>query len=73
MLNSPMTWEQARATCASYALVLADVSSEDLAVALTNAVQLLPVRDTCYWLGGSDLLQEGSWIWASGQPWGFTR
>ena len=24
-----------------------------------------------YWLGGVDYFQEGTWQWASGDPWGF--
>ena len=24
-----------------------------------------------YWLGGVDYFQEGTWQWASGEPWGY--
>lgn len=68
----PQTWDDARKTCERIGghLVTLETVEEDVYVkrfideAKTKSGQ---TRDTYTWLGASDHLQEGVWLWVTGQ------
>jgi hypothetical protein len=66
------TWLEARNLCAGLGGTLATISSQqenDLVWPL--ATNLLSQPDA--WLGGTDVLSEGTFTWVNGEPFGFTH
>ncbi|CAL4083178.1 unnamed protein product [Meganyctiphanes norvegica] len=63
-----VTWDDANQTCTNKPLgrlaVLADANQAKEVVAYLAA----NFRNNEYWLGGSDLSNEGTWLWSDGRP-----
>jgi tetratricopeptide (TPR) repeat protein len=66
-VNSDKTWHEARDYCALQGGYLATIQDS----AENNYVSSLLAGDT--WLGATDELEEGIWVWVSGEPWGYTN
>ena len=62
------TWFDAVDVCDARGMALATI---DDAVAQSTAADLLAPFPYDFWLGGSDLAQEGDWTWVDGTPWGY--
>ncbi|XP_069119296.1 C-type lectin mannose-binding isoform-like [Argopecten irradians] len=63
------TWEEAKLNCEANSSTLARIDSADLLMTLSNG---LP-KDIGVYIGGSDRVTEGQWVWAYGNvPINFT-
>ncbi len=67
LVSTPRTWADARAFCIGLGGRLADVRNS------TENQALIPLVGTnpSTWLGGSDAVTEGSWVWTDGVPFSF--
>ncbi|RJP54375.1 MAG: tetratricopeptide repeat protein [Anaerolineaceae bacterium] len=66
-VKSEKTWHDARDYCAAqggYLATLQDAAENEMVANLLagNA-----------WLGATDEVEEGTWVWVSGEPWGYTN
>jgi len=68
-LDEPLTWIQARDSALNMGARLAVITdhSEQLAM---NA--LLSQTDSA-WIGGTDVVIEGTWVWVNGEPWSYSN
>lgn len=64
--DTPMTWNEARAYCASQGGYLATVTSEEENETLKNLVA--GGQQAQYWLGATDEAHENRWAWVTGEP-----
>ncbi|KAL3883520.1 hypothetical protein ACJMK2_029776 [Sinanodonta woodiana] len=56
-------WPSAQFFCNTLGGYLAEVQDGAEASFLENQVNLLQSTDTQFWIGGSDVLVEGEWVW----------
>jgi hypothetical protein len=68
-VDSPVTWFQAEDSAETLGGYLATVSSQEEQDLI--AAQLPPGGNT--WIGGTDVIVEGTWIWMTGESWSFTN
>jgi hypothetical protein len=66
--STPTTWQAALASCAQLGLrvqlaTLTDADEHALLAALAG--------DADTWLGGTDVAVEGTWLWITGEPFGY--
>jgi formylglycine-generating enzyme required for sulfatase activity/putative hemolysin len=66
-VKSEKTWHDARDYCATqggYLATIQDAAENEMVANLLagNA-----------WLGATDEVEEGTWVWVSGEPWGYTN
>ena len=69
--DTPIIWTEAETYCATeIGTSLASIHSE---ADNNNAVDvaLLANMTGRIWLGGSDLVTEGTWVWTDGSPWDY--
>lgn len=62
VVNESLIWEEARTSCLSLGGDLASVGSEEE----NNFIKSLGRN---FWIGGSDLAQEGTYVWSDGTDW----
>jgi hypothetical protein len=66
IVSQPVTWAAARDDCAARGGHLATITSaEEQSFIVRESSQAL-------WIGGSDLEQEGTFRWVTGEPFAFT-
>jgi hypothetical protein len=65
--ETPMAWAQARMECEARGAELASVHSDMENQLIVGA----PAVGTSIWIGGNDLLVEGTFEWADGSDWGY--
>jgi hypothetical protein len=66
-VETPETWHEARDVCVTWGghlVTIQDYNENLLVFRLTSGV---PFHST--WLGATDEIQEGKWVWVSGEPW----
>ncbi|MBQ3399270.1 MAG: putative Ig domain-containing protein [Synergistaceae bacterium] len=68
LFTNGMTWLQAKAHCESLGGHLATANSAEENAFLQNLAGGYQV-----WLGGTDHGHEGTWVWVTGEPWGYTN
>jgi hypothetical protein len=68
-LESPISWLQAVDEAAALGGHLAVITSQD---EQDHIRALLAAGDTA-WIGGYDLVVEGTWVWANGAGWGYAN
>ena len=61
-----LAWDDALAACETWGGSLAALTTED-----ENLFVAARVADGT-WLGATDEAEEGTWVWASGEPWDYT-
>ena len=62
-ITTPMTYVQARAACTAMTAHLAYLKTAEID---TFAEQFIGTTDT--WIGGTDLVTEGTFVWDDGSP-----
>jgi hypothetical protein len=74
MFPNKVTWPQAQQICGMYGLYQPTIHSEALSTELNNQiVKVVKPYPGSYWIGGSDSAVEGTWAWADGNPWRYSR
>lgn len=75
IVNTEITWDAARASCAALGdgFDLSAISSQaeqDFLIAQTSITDVLVPDDNSevLWLGGTDVADEGTWLWSNGEP-----
>lgn len=66
-VQKELNWRQAKDYCAArggYLATIQDRAEDDFVYQLTSGNTFL---------GASDTEEEGTWVWVSGEPWGFTN
>ena len=61
-----LDWPSARTDCQSWGGDLAALTS------LAELTLVLPHLQDGTWIGASDAAVEGTWVWVTGEPWGYT-
>jgi hypothetical protein len=61
-----LDWNGAQAACEALGASLASIGGEGE----DNFVRSL-VKEGSFWLGGSDGMTEGQWLWSDGTPWSY--
>jgi len=64
-IEEPENWAEAQAVCESMGGQLAEISDYEENVVIKGMVTNLKAD---VWIGGDDLVEEGTWRWASGAP-----
>lgn len=67
-IDKEMTWGEAKVYCEKQGGHLATVTSEKEWEIIHNAVM---TNQKHYWLGGTDVENEGEWKWVTGEAWTF--
>jgi hypothetical protein len=73
LVTTGATYQAASTFCKSQGMELASIPSEALASDLHSKVQAHIGPSGEYFVGGSDNTTEGTWTWANGQRWSYTR
>ena len=63
-----VSWQQAQLKCVKMGGMLASVKSKEI-----NDFIYKLSKGTCLWLGASDKLMEGTWLWRDGSPMNYTN
>ena len=63
------SWEDAEKHCRNYGGHLASVTSQQIHYYLLSKIKQTQLA--C-WVGGTDIKEEGKWLWSDGNPWNFT-
>ncbi|GHU55894.1 hypothetical protein FACS1894132_12650 [Clostridia bacterium] len=67
IFTTKMTWDEAKEFCESKGGHLATITSQEEQEFINNLMNGKP--DSYYYLGGSDVEQEGLWRWVTGETW----
>ena len=68
--DTAMIWDDAKAACTSLSAHLATVTSKSEQDWIQNNL----TSETSYaWLGGTDVGNEGTWIWITGEKWSYAN
>ncbi len=68
VFDTSLSWQEAEQKCIDMGGILASVKSEEV----NNFLYKLS-KGKCLWLGASDELEEGQWIWRDGSPMNYTN
>lgn len=68
--DTPVTWDEAKAHCESLGGHLATITSDEENSFIKNLIS--SGTKNAYWLGASDVEEEGVWKWITGEPFEFT-
>ena len=71
IVNGTFTWAQAKANALVQGGKLASLSDKSEADAVK--AKFSDQSFSSLWLGGSDSVKEGTWVWESGAPWIYTN
>ncbi|CAL4065871.1 unnamed protein product [Meganyctiphanes norvegica] len=66
--TATMTWSEAVLTCEAMAGTLAKINDPELLRAVYLYLHEHVISEESFWLGGSDLDEEGTWLWLDGSP-----
>ncbi|KAK9961607.1 hypothetical protein ABG768_009381 [Culter alburnus] len=69
--NTPKTWIEAEKTCLAYNGNLASVHTHSEYTFIQNLTQDANHALTEAWIGGSDAVLEGTWLWSDGSRMNF--
>jgi len=61
------TWHKARDHCSSLGGHLVTIQDE------AENTFIHGIADTSFWLGAKDMVNEGYWVWVTGEPWTYTN
>jgi hypothetical protein len=64
--ESLRTWSQAQADCQSRGMTLVRVDDADENSWVHSTANFQAVQQEVMWIGGTDLAQEGEWLWTDG-------
>ncbi|NBQ55993.1 MAG: hypothetical protein EBU36_05020, partial [Verrucomicrobia bacterium] len=67
------TWEQARTDAEARGGHLATITSEAEWNSMVAILGAPLTQDGSRWIGGSDVKQEGTWEWVTGEKWSYTH
>ncbi|XP_063599774.1 macrophage mannose receptor 1-like [Penaeus indicus] len=62
------TWDEARQSCAGASSELLAITDVEVFRALYLYIHLEYLSGHAFWLGGSDLASEGTWVYTTGEP-----
>jgi hypothetical protein len=71
LVETPQFWHDARDTCASWGGHLATIQDYNENVFVYRLSSRVPYG-TWPWLGATDEVQDGKWVWVTGEPWSWT-
>ncbi|XP_055007211.1 galactose-specific lectin nattectin-like [Boleophthalmus pectinirostris] len=71
--NVKKTWTDAEKSCHEHCANLPSIHSLEEHNFIVNLIKTASGGDTRTWLGGSDAVQEGSWLWSDGTRWDYSR
>jgi len=66
-----LSWSEARDYCESLGGHLATITSQTEQDAVAELLQ--SGLQKAYWLGGTDSVLEGNWVWITGETWSFSN
>ena len=69
--NTIMSWHEAKEYAEALGGHLATINSQDEQSFIESLIQGEYKQE--YWLGGTDEVQEGEWVWVTGEPFTFTN
>lgn len=64
--STPLTWSEAKSACEAMEGHLATSTSEEKNTFLSS------ITSDFAWLGATDELEEGTWLWVTGEEWSYT-
>ncbi|XP_072291704.1 galactose-specific lectin nattectin-like [Eucyclogobius newberryi] len=67
------TWTDAEKSCHSFGANLPSIHSEAQNTFIVDLIVKATGQNTRTWLGGTDAVEEGKWLWSDGTIWDFTR
>ena len=73
IITGNFTWEQAKSDAEARNGHLATITSGNEWNAMETILGEPMTRDGSRWIGGSDVSQEGSWRWITGEVWNYTN
>ena len=71
--NDPMSWTEAKGKCEENGGHLVTITSADEQAFIRGQLESDGLQKQHYWLGGTDLENEGTWSWITGEPFTYTN
>jgi|GEM_PF-1008709 len=71
IFDTSMTWYDAKSYCESLGGHLVTITSQEEQDFIVNLISSYGHKNY-YWLGATDELEEGNWLWITGEPWVYT-
>ncbi|KAK7881150.1 hypothetical protein WMY93_029559 [Mugilogobius chulae] len=71
-ISERKTWLDAEKSCLSLGANLVSIHSAEENDFISDLIKTATGSSTITWIGGSDAVQEGQWLWSDGSAWDFT-
>ena len=72
VFDEPIYWDDAKASCESMGGHLATITSQGEQDFVANLIENNGDKKN-YWLGGTDVDDEGKWVWITGEDWTYSN